>query len=61
MQDLLVLLHVVLSQTRDRTHVPSIGRRILNHLSTREVLYPFLSVHIMALSTLIVLCTTVLI
>ena len=25
------------SQTRDRTHVPCIGRWILNHWSTREV------------------------
>ena len=25
------------SQTRERTHVPSVGRRILNHCTTREV------------------------
>ena len=29
--------HVGSSQTRDRTHVPCTGRRILNHCATREV------------------------
>ena len=29
--------HVGSSWTRDRTHVPCIGRRILNHWATREV------------------------
>ena len=29
--------HVGSSQTRGRTHVPCIGRRILNHWTTREV------------------------
>ena len=29
--------HVELSQTRDRTSVPCIGRQILNHCTTREV------------------------
>ena len=29
------------SQTRDRTHVPCIGRRILNHCATREALNHF--------------------
>ena len=29
--------HVGSSRTRDRTHVPCIGRRILNHCTTREV------------------------
>ena len=29
--------HVGSSQTRDRTHVPCIGRRILNYWTTREV------------------------
>ena len=29
--------HVGSSWTRDRTHVPCIGRRILNHCATREV------------------------
>ena len=29
--------HVGSSQTRDRTRVPCIGRRILNHRTTREV------------------------
>ena len=34
--------HVGSPQTRDRTHVPCIGRWILNHWATREVLsYPF--------------------
>ena len=27
------------SSTRDQTHVPCIGRRSLNHLIAREVLY----------------------
>ena len=30
--------HVESSWTRDRTHVPCIGRWILNHCTTREVL-----------------------
>ena len=30
--------HVGSSWTRDRTHVPCIGRQILNHCATREVL-----------------------
>ena len=30
--------HVGSSRTRDRTHVPCIGKRILNHCATREVL-----------------------
>ena len=30
--------HVGSSRSRDRTHVPCIGRRILNHCTTREVL-----------------------
>ena len=29
--------HVGSSQTRDQTHVPCIGRQILNHCATREV------------------------
>ena len=29
--------HVVTSRNRDRTHVPCIGRRILNHCAIREV------------------------
>ena len=33
-----VLQHVGSSQTRDQTGVPSIGRQILNHWTTREVL-----------------------
>ena len=34
--------HVESSWTRARTHVPWIGRRILNHCTTREVLLVFL-------------------
>ena len=34
---LVALRHVGSSQTRGRTHVPYIGRRILNHCATREV------------------------
>ena len=33
--------HVASSQTRDRTSVPCIGRQILNHWTTREVLTLF--------------------
>ena len=35
--------HVGSSWTRARTHVPCIGRRILNHCATREVPCRFLS------------------
>ena len=35
--DLVALRHVGSSQTRDRTHVPCIDRRILNHCITKEV------------------------
>ena len=35
---LVALRHVVSSRTRARTHVPCIGRRILNHCATREAL-----------------------
>ena len=34
---LVALWHVELSQTRDQTHVPCIGRQILIHCITREV------------------------
>ncbi|KAJ8794162.1 hypothetical protein J1605_003308 [Eschrichtius robustus] len=34
---LVALRHVRSSRTRDRTFVPCIGRRILNHCATREV------------------------
>ena len=34
--------HVGSSQTRARTHVPCIGRQILNHCATREALFCFL-------------------
>ena len=33
-----VLRHVESSQTRDQTYVPCVGRQILNHWTTREVL-----------------------
>ena len=36
--------HVGSSRTRARTHVPCIGRQILNHCATREVLTPILQV-----------------
>ena len=36
---LVALWHVRSSQTRDQTCVPCIGRWILNHSATREVLY----------------------
>ena len=35
---LVALQHAVSSQTRDRTHVPYIGRRTLIHCTTRQVL-----------------------
>ena len=35
---LVALQHVGSSQTRDQTRVPCIGRWILNHCATREVL-----------------------
>ena len=34
---LVALLHVGSSRTRDRTRVPCVGRRILNHCATRKV------------------------
>ena len=33
--------HVGSSQTRARTHVPCIGRQILNHCATREAPYEY--------------------
>ena len=33
--------HMESSQTRDRTHIPCIGRQILIHCATREVLMDF--------------------
>ena len=33
--------HVGSSQTRARTHVPCIGRQILNHCTTREALFAY--------------------
>ena len=36
---LVALRHVGSSRARDRTHVPCIGSRILNHCATREVLF----------------------
>ena len=41
---LVTLRHVESSWTRDQTHVPCIGRRILIHCTTREV--PFYLLHI---------------
>ena len=41
---LVTLRHMGSSQTRDRTHVPCIGRPILNHWATKEALsnsYPY--------------------
>ena len=35
------LLHVGSSQTRARTHVPCIGKQILNHWTSREALEDF--------------------
>ena len=40
---LVALWHVGSSQTRDRTRVPCIGRRILKHCTTREVLHVLLN------------------
>ena len=37
--------HVGSSGTRARTHVPCIGRRILNHCATREALHHFFFIH----------------
>ena len=37
--------HVGSSRTRDRTHVPCIGRQILTHFATREVLRENLSAY----------------
>ena len=34
---LVVLQHILSSRTRDRTHVPCVGRWILTHWTTREV------------------------
>ena len=39
---LVALRHVGSSQTRARTHVPCIGRQILNHCATREAPFAFL-------------------
>ena len=35
--DLAALRHVESSQTRDQTRVPSTGRQVLNHWTTREI------------------------
>ena len=42
---LVVLSHVGSSQTRAQTHVPCIGRQILNHCTTREVPLPLIFNH----------------
>ena len=39
-----VLQHAESSQTRDHSHVPCIGKRVLNYWTTREVLYPSVTV-----------------
>ena len=36
--DLVALQHVRSSRTRDQTHVPHFGRKILSHWTTREAL-----------------------
>ena len=41
-----VLLHVESPWSRDRTHVPCIGRQILNHWTTREVLEFFTQLNV---------------
>ena len=40
---LVALRHVGSSRIRDQTRVPCIGRRILNHRTTREVSIPYLT------------------
>ena len=40
-KDLVAPKHMGSSQTRNRTNVPCIGRRILNHCATREGLLTF--------------------
>ena len=42
---LAALQHVVSSQTRDQTHFSCIGRQILTHCATREVLRPWLYIN----------------
>ena len=44
--------HVGSSRAKDRTHVPCIGRRILNHCATREVRHRILGQHSFPLKTL---------
>ena len=43
---LVALRHVESSQNRDRPHVPCIGRQILNHWTTRDILHHFWILHI---------------
>ena len=43
---LVALRHVESSQNRDRPHVPCIGRQILNHWTTRDILHYFWILHI---------------
>ena len=38
LSSLVALLHVTSSQTRDQTSIPCLGRQILNHWTTKEVL-----------------------
>ena len=42
---LVALRHVGSSQTRARTHVPCLGRRILNHCTTRESHHLYLTLY----------------
>ena len=46
---LVALWHVESSLTRDQTHIPCIGRQILNYWTTREVLNNFLKIRQLAL------------
>ena len=43
---LVALQHLGSSWTRARTRVPCIGRRILNHCTTREVLFFFFNIYL---------------
>ena len=51
---LVALRHVGSSQTWDRTHDSCIGRQILNHWTTREVLYIY--IYLIEVSWFIILC-----
>ena len=51
--------HVGSSQTRAWTHVPCIGRQILNHCATREALFPFFCLIALARTTRTILIKVV--